>query len=128
MANDVTMSAIAIAQIIKAIGAAGPNPAATPAGRTKIPARTVALMILEVSVGTPRARISFSSDCPPRSFSIIAQAQSADARTQRAIVEVTKVGLACSTMRPSHLEDYYAFLRFASVSTDDQYKGQRNHA
>ena len=29
-------------------------------------------------------------------------------------------------MRPSHLEDYYAFLRFASVSTDDQFKGKVN--
>src|SRR2546423_3283820 len=110
MANDVTMSAIAIAQMMNAIGAAGPNPNATPAGRTKIPAPTVALMILDVSVGTPRARISFSSECPARSFSIIAQAQSAGLRTQRAIVEVTKVGLTSPTMRPSHLEDYYSFL------------------
>src|SRR6202048_1158818 len=29
-------------------------------------------------------------------------------------------------MRAAHLEDYYAFLRLASVSTDDQFKGKVN--
>ena len=30
-------------------------------------------------------------------------------------------GLGCATMRASHLEDYYTFLRFPSISTDDEY-------
>src|ERR1041384_6372279 len=29
-------------------------------------------------------------------------------------------------MRDSYLDDYYSFLRFASVSTDDQYKDKVN--
>jgi acetylornithine deacetylase/succinyl-diaminopimelate desuccinylase-like protein len=35
--------------------------------------------------------------------------------------EDEKVGLSSSTMRASHLEDFYTFLRFPSVSTDDSY-------
>jgi hypothetical protein len=61
MANEVTTNAITTAQIANAIGAAAPNPAATIAGKTKIPAPIVALTMLAVSVGTPRARTSFSS-------------------------------------------------------------------
>jgi acetylornithine deacetylase/succinyl-diaminopimelate desuccinylase-like protein len=40
--------------------------------------------------------------------------------------EIKKVGLLSSTMHASYLEDYYSFLRFPSVSTDDQYKGKVN--
>jgi acetylornithine deacetylase/succinyl-diaminopimelate desuccinylase-like protein len=35
--------------------------------------------------------------------------------------ETKKIGLLFATMRASHLEDYYSFLRFPSVSTDDDY-------
>src|SRR3984893_11056987 len=38
--------------------------------------------------------------------------------------ETKKVGLTSSTMRASHLEDYYSFLRFPSVSTDAEYAGK----
>ena len=84
MANEVTTRAIATAQMKNAIGAAAPRPAATIAGKTKIPAPIVALTMLAVSAGTPRARTSFSS-CACAVVAAMRQAESANDTVQRAI-------------------------------------------
>src|ERR1043166_5267803 len=95
MAKDVTTSAMTTAQMANAIGAAAPRPAATIAGRTKIPAPMVALTMLAVRVGTPRARTSFSSG----SRAVVAamrQAESAHAAVQRAIRRQNEIN--CATL------------------------------
>jgi acetylornithine deacetylase/succinyl-diaminopimelate desuccinylase-like protein len=51
----------------------------------------------------------------PEAESVRSAAQRANRRQNQ------KTGLLFSTMRASHLEDYYSFLRFPSVSTDDEY-------
>jgi acetylornithine deacetylase/succinyl-diaminopimelate desuccinylase-like protein len=38
------------------------------------------------------------------------------------LAKIKKSGLTFPTMRDSHLQDYYSFLRFPSVSTDEQYR------
>src|SRR6478672_12254690 len=38
------------------------------------------------------------------------------------LAKSAELGLICRTMRDSYLDDYYSFLRFASVSTDEQYR------
>jgi hypothetical protein len=58
MAKQVTNRTIAIAQQMNASGAAGPSPAATVAGITKIPAPMVELTMLAVSAGIPMPRTS----------------------------------------------------------------------
>jgi hypothetical protein len=57
----VTNNTIAIAQQMKASGAAEPSPRATVAGITKIPAPIVELTMFAVNAGTPIPRTSFSS-------------------------------------------------------------------
>jgi hypothetical protein len=52
----VTNNTIAIAQQTNASGAAGPNPLATVAGMTKIPAPIVELIMFAVSAGIPIPR------------------------------------------------------------------------
>ena len=41
-----------------------------------------------------------------------------------AVAKGEEVGLAWQTMRDSHLQDYYSFLRFPSVSTDKEFRGK----
>src|SRR2546421_11747665 len=61
-AKQQTISAISAAQTMYASGAAGPSPAAAAAGRTKMPAPIVTLMMLAVSWRGPIARTSPASE------------------------------------------------------------------
>ena len=56
MAKQVTNSTMAIAQQTNARSAAGPSVLAIAAGKTKIPAPMVELMMLAVSAGMPMPR------------------------------------------------------------------------
>ena len=81
MAKQVTNRTIAIAQATNASGAAGPNPLATRAGKTKIPAPMVLLTMFAANPGTPMARMSCSSVC--FACSVIVTASSAMSRMLR---------------------------------------------
>src|SRR5262245_44417426 len=69
-AKQVANMVMARAQMIKTRGAADPRFSAIGAGRTKMLAPIVVLMMFAARPGTPRARINFSSagDCPGSSM------------------------------------------------------------
>src|SRR4051794_8881786 len=111
---------------MKARGAAAPNDCAINAGNAKILAPIVVLMMLAASPGTPMARSSWASAFSV--FSGITASKWSFARRETSlskcpVAKPALVGLICD-MRDSYLEEYYSFLRFPSVSTDQAFAGK----
>src|SRR5438067_6504387 len=131
MAKQVTNIAWAIAHTMNATGAAGPSFSAIVPGKTKMLAPMVVLTIFAVRPGTPMARSSCASGFDGRSGAMQKQcsvhySETSLSRPRSGLDFVRDDGLASDSMRDSHLDDYLTFLRFASVSTDNQYKGKVN--